>query len=56
MKTALDLKNKGEAEKKPASRGISNLLGNGTYGQTLKRDHDNNVQFINIIEDKNKFY
>ena len=55
MNITLELKNKGEVEKKPAIRRFAKLSGNGVFGGTLKKDHDNTVQFINSIVDKNKF-
>ena len=38
-----------------AMRAFGKGLGNSAYGQTIKNDHDDNVQFVNNIKDKNKF-
>ena len=38
-----------------AKRAFGKGLGNSAYGQTIKKDHDDNVQFVNNIKDKNKF-
>ena len=36
-------------------RQCAKLLSNGAYGQTIKKDHDSNIQFINSIQDKDKY-
>ena len=38
-----------------ALRSFAKLLANGAYGQTIKKDHDSNIQFINSIQDKDKY-
>ena len=38
-----------------AMRSFGKGLGNSAYGHIVKKDHDDNVQFVNNIKDKNKF-
>ena len=36
-------------------RSFAKLLSNGAYGQTINKDHDSNIQFINSITEKDKY-
>ena len=38
-----------------ALRSFGKGLGNSAYGQSIKKDHDDTIQFINNINDKNKY-
>ena len=38
-----------------ALRSFAKLLSNGVYGQTIKKDHDSNTQFLNWITEKDKY-
>ncbi len=55
MKYTLDLKEEGEKQGSEAKRNFGKLMGNSAYGQTLMNIHDDNIQFINNIKDKNDF-
>ena len=61
MKYTLDLKEEGEqANKKEqgsgnAKRTFAKTLGNATYGDTIKQDHDDHIAFINHREDQQDF-
>ena len=60
MNKTLQIKNKGEdlniiqKGSGDSFRQSGKDLGNSAYGQTLKKDHDDVVQFINDIDTKNK--
>ena len=61
MNKILEIKNEGETlndtkkESGEALRLFGKGLGNSAYGQTIKKDHDDTVQFINNVNDKNKY-
>ena len=55
MEVTLRLKEEGEVKGSEAMRNFGKLLGNSAYGQTLMGNHQDIVQFINNIKDKNKF-
>ena len=52
MNKTLKLKDKGEKKGLEALRKFAKDLGNGAYGQTIKKDHNENIQFINSIKEK----
>ena len=62
IKQTLTLKEKGEKMSKDNKdnsgaplRQFAKLLANGAYGQTIKKDHDSNIAFINSITEKDKY-
>ena len=61
MQKTLELKEEGnkmndiEAGSGDALRAFGKLLGNASYGQNLRHDHQEVVQMIGSVEDKNKF-
>jgi len=61
MNFTLELKDEGSKINKECKgsgdglRTFGKLLGNSAYGQTIKADHNDNIQFINNIEDQLKF-
>jgi hypothetical protein len=61
MNKTLEIKDEGEAMNKikpksgEALRNFGKTLGNSSYGQTIKKDQVDSIQFINGIESKNKY-
>ena len=61
MKKTLEIKQEGdrlnkiEAGSGDAMRSFGKTSGNATYGQMLKKDHNDVIEFINNIADKDKF-
>ena len=61
MNKTLEIKNKGEEMNQKASksgdalRSFGKLLGNAAYGDTIRGDHQDNIQFIKNIKDQREF-
>ena len=52
----IELKEKAEKEGKPALRNFAKTAGNGTYGQMLKKEHEDIIQFVNNADSRNEFF
>ncbi len=50
-----DKKNRVEKGTGEALRSFGKCLGNSSYGQQIKKDHHETIQFINSVEEQSKF-